>query len=187
MLETPKTETLNGLHVTEIKELIGAVEDNAAAGASRWTVSSEWRGRTHNRSKVKSCTLGGEEIRRDFTIDIDEPEELGGANAFANPQEYMLAALNSCLMVGYVALCSLQGIRIDSLEIETTGDIDLRGFFGLSDKVAPGHESLIAVVRISGDATPQQFAEIHEAVMKTSANYHNIARPVRIKDRLQIV
>jgi hypothetical protein len=42
-------------------------------------------------------------------------------------------------------------------------------------------------VRISGDATPQQFAEIHAAVMKTSPNFHNISRAVKLNDRLQVV
>lgn len=187
MLDKPNPQIINGLNVDDVKALIGAVEDDAAAGATKWKVTTEWQGRTHNRSKVESFHIGGEEVSREFTLDIDEPEQLGGANQFANPQEYLLAALNSCMMVGYVALCSLQGIRLDRLEIETTGDIDLRGFFGLSDQVSPGYDSLQYTVRISGDATPQQFAEIHAAVRKTSPNFHNIARPVKLNDRLQIV
>lgn len=187
MLDKTEPKVINGLNVDDVKALIGAVEDDAAAGATKWKVKTEWQGRTHNRSTVESFHIGGEEVKRSFTLDIDEPEQLGGANKFANPQEYLLAALNSCMMVGYVALCSLNGIRIDSLEIETTGDIDLRGFLGLSDKVAPGYDSLNYTVRIAGDATPEKFAEIHQAVMKTSPNFHNIARPVKLNDRLQIV
>jgi hypothetical protein len=39
-------------------------------------------------------------VSRHFAIDIDEPFELGGGNAFANPQEYLLAGLNACMIVG---------------------------------------------------------------------------------------
>ena len=60
-------------------------------------------------------------------------------------------------MVGYVALCSLNGIRLDKLEIETSGDIDLRGFFGLSDQVAPGYEGRDCTVRIKGEGAPGRF------------------------------
>ena len=81
-------------------------------------------------------------VPRRFSIDIDEPFELGGGNAFANPQEYLLAALNACMTVGYVAQCAVQGITIEKLEIATEGDIDLRGFFGLDPSVPPGYESL---------------------------------------------
>lgn len=187
MLDKTKPEIVNGLNVDDVKALIESVKADRGAGETKWKVTSEWRGRTHNRTKVSSFHIGGEEIARDFAIDIDEPAELGGANKFANPQEYLLAALNSCMMVGYVALCSLNGIRLDSLEIETTGEIDLRGFFGLSETVAPGYDSLDYTVRISGDATPEQFAEIHEAVRRTSPNFHNIARPVTLNDRLLVV
>jgi len=65
-------------------------------------------------------------VPRRFSIDIDEPCELGGSNRFANPQEHLLAALNACMTVGYVAQCAVRGITLESLEIETDGEIDLR-------------------------------------------------------------
>jgi len=52
-------------------------------------------------------------VPRRFAIDIDEPFELGGGNAYANPQKYLLAALNACIIVGYAALCALQGITLE--------------------------------------------------------------------------
>ncbi|MEX3966449.1 hypothetical protein AB4Y42_30205 [Paraburkholderia sp. EG286B] len=39
--------------------------------------------------------MGGQQVPRRFTIDIDEPCELGGSNRFANPQEHLIAALNA--------------------------------------------------------------------------------------------
>ncbi|HXI85893.1 MAG TPA: OsmC family protein, partial [Parvularculaceae bacterium] len=159
MLDKTKPHVVNGLNVNDLKALIERVAEDPASGATSWKVSSVWKGRTHNRSTVSSFNIGGEEVKREFAIDVDEPEELGGGNKFANPQEYLLAALNSCMMVGYVALCSLEGIRIDSLEIDVQGDIDLRGFFGLDDKVAPGYENLDYTVRIKGDASPEEFEE----------------------------
>jgi hypothetical protein len=33
-------------------------------------------------------------VPRRFSIDVDEPCELGGTNRFVNPQEHLLAALN---------------------------------------------------------------------------------------------
>ena len=79
---------------------------------------------------------------RRFAIDIDEPYELGGSNRFANPQEHLLAALNACMTVGYVAQCAVRGIALESLEIETDGEIDLRGFLGIDPAVPPGYENL---------------------------------------------
>ena len=185
MLDKTQNSIINGLNVDDVTALIENVKADPAAGQTKWKVTSAWQGRTHNRSTVSSFFIGGEESRRDFAIDIDEPEELGGGNQFANPQEYLLAALNSCMMVGYVALCSLSGIELESLEIEVEGDIDLRGFFGLDDTVAPGYESLAYTVRIKGDATRDQFEEIHQAVMKTSPNFYNLSRAVRLNATLE--
>jgi hypothetical protein len=82
---------------------------------------------------------------------IDESLELGGGNAYANPQEYLLAALNACMIVGYTALCALQGIALQKLEITTEGDIDLRGFFGLDPAVPAGYRALSSRVVVQGD------------------------------------
>jgi uncharacterized OsmC-like protein len=187
MLDKTKPQIVNGLNVDDVKALIANAAANPDNSGTKWKVSSQWQGRTHNRSKVSSFHIGGEEVSREFSIDIDEPAELGGGNAFANPQEYLLAAVNSCMMVGYVAQCSLRGITLDSLEIDIEGDIDLRGFLGIDESVAPGYERLTYTVRISGDATPEEFAEVHAAVRKTSPNFHNISRAVAMNDRLQIV
>lgn len=185
MLDKTQKTVINGLNMEDVAALIESVKADPAAGETKWKVSSAWRGRTHNRSTVSSFFIGGEESKREFTIDIDEPAELGGGNRFANPQEYLLAALNSCMMVGYVALCSLHGIELESLEIDVTGDIDLRGFLGLDEAVAPGYESLDYTVRIKGDATTEQFEEIHQAVMKTSPNFYNLSRAVRLNATLE--
>jgi uncharacterized OsmC-like protein len=125
-------------------------------------------------------------VSRRFTIDIDEPCELGGSNQFANPQEHLIAALNACITVGYVAQCAVRGITLQCLEIETEGDIDLRGFLGIDPKVANGYESLRYTVRIKGDGTQQQFAEIHDAVMATSPNVYNLANAVALKSTLVV-
>ena len=123
---------------------------------------------------------------RQFSIDIDEPFEFGGSNQFANPQEHLLAALNACMIVGYVAQCAVRGITLESLKIETDGEIDLRGFLGIDPAVPPGYENLNYTVRIKGNGTKEEFAEIHEAVMATSPNFYSVSRPVVLKPTLVI-
>jgi len=171
---------VNGIDVDAVTALAGEVANNPAAGQTHWQVTSSWQGQTHNRTRVTSSSLGSEEIKKDFTIDIDEPAELGGGNQYANPQEYLMAALNSCMMVGYTALCALNGIRIDKLEIHTEGDIDLRGFLGIDPDVPAGYENLDYTVTISGDASTEEFENIHQMVMATSPNYYNLTRAVML-------
>ena len=129
---------------------------------------------------MNSVEIGGQEIARQFQIQIDEPNELCGTNQFANPQEYLLAATNACMMVGYSAVAALMGITLTKLELEITGDIDLRGFLGVDPNTAPGYELLHYDVRISGDGTREQFRQLHETVQRTSPNYHNMSRPIEV-------
>jgi uncharacterized OsmC-like protein len=133
---------------------------------------------------VEGFEIGGQQVPRRFSIDIDEPQEIGGTNRFANPQEHLLAALNACMTVGYVAQCAVRGITLESLQIETDGEIDLRGFLGIDAAVPPGYERLSYTVRIKGSGSKEEFAKIHAAVMATSPNFYNVARPVPLEPTL---
>ena len=62
----------------------------------------------------------------------------------------------------------------------------MRGFFALSDAVPPGYPALEYVVRIAGDGTAEQFAEIHAEVQATSPNYFNLNRPIRMNGHLTV-
>ena len=117
---------------------------------------------------------------------IDEPHELAGTNQFANPQEYLMSALNACMMVGYVATAALLGIHLTKLEVRTQGDIDLRGLFDIDPSVKNGYDSMQQTVHIAGDATPEQFAELHEAVLRTSVNYFNITQAVPVHSKMVV-
>src|SRR5215469_12943993 len=100
------------------------------------------------------------------------------SNQYANPQEHLIAALNACMTVGYVAQCAVRGITLESLAIETGGEIDLRGFLGMDPAVPPGYKTLSYTVRIKGSGTIEQFAEVHKAVMATSPNFYNLSQAV---------
>jgi uncharacterized OsmC-like protein len=180
------SHVVNGLDIDGLMSLIEGVKQDPANGKTSWRVTTMWQGQTCSRSQVEAFALGGERVPRRFSIDIDEPCELGGTNRFANPQEHLLAALNACMTVGYVAQCALRGITLERLEIETEGEIDLRGFLGLDPTVAQGYEALRYVVRIKGNATPEEFAQVHDAVMKTSPNFYNVSRPITLRPTLVV-
>src|ERR1700719_4113508 len=184
--KTAEPTVVNGINVDDLFALIEGVRRNAAKSKTNWRVTTTWQGQTRSRAQVEGFGIGGEEVPRRFSIDIDEPCELGGTNRFANPQEHLIAALNACMTVGYVAQCAVRGITLESLMIETDGEIDLRGFLGIDPAVPKGFENLSYTVRIRGNGTKEQFAEVHEAVMATSPNFYNLSRPVVLKPALVV-
>jgi uncharacterized OsmC-like protein len=182
--EKMTTNHVNGIDLDALGEVVRDIERDPAKAVVEFRVNSQWQGQTRSRSKVASYTIGGKRVERAFAIDVDEPFELLGENTAPNPQEMLMTALNACIMVGYVAGAAVKGIKLDRVEIETRGQLDLRGFLGLDASVPPGYQTIHYVVRIAGNGTAAQFRELHEAVMKTSPNYFNISRPIKINAEL---
>jgi uncharacterized OsmC-like protein len=186
MNTTANLGKLNGIDVDELLSSVTSVAENPANGLTHWEVSSQWHGGARSDTKVESYSIGGTEVPKDFTIQIDEPLELGGTNRYANPQEHLLAAMNACMIVTYVAYCSLEGIELEDLRIETDGNIDLRGLFSLDPTVPAGYEQLRYKVFIKGNGTPEQFEKVHKTVMTASPNYYNMANAIRMNSELTI-
>ena len=186
MLDTVKNPRVNGLDLPALGEVVEAINEDASQAVVGFAVTTRWTGQTRSETVVDHFTMGGERINRSHKIVADEPCELLGADSGPNPQELLMAAFNACITVGYVAGASVRGIRLDSLEIKTRGELDLRGFLGLDDQVPPGYESIDCEVLIKGDGTPEQFEEIHQAVVRTSPNYFNISRPVKVNATLRV-
>ena len=184
MTTTPAT--MNGIDTAALDEIAGRVAADPREGLVRFEVSTAWSGGTRSETRVAAWELGGKRMPRDFAVGSDEPLELLGTNTAPNPQELLMAALNACMTVGYVAGCSVQGIELRSLRLQTSGELDLRGFLGLDPGVPPGYASLRTVVRIDADAPPERLREIHETVLRTSPNRWNLGQPVRMESELVI-
>jgi uncharacterized OsmC-like protein len=183
-LDTVKNAPVNGLDLAALGEVVEAVEKDAAVGKAGFEVKTRWTGQTRSETTVDGFTLGGERITRSHKIVADEPCELLGTDSAPNPQELLMAAVNACMMVGYVAQAAVRGIKLEDCRIETEGELDLRGFLGIDEKVPVGYRRLSYVVFLDGDGTREQYEDIHQAVMATSPNYFNMAQPIQMVGRL---
>ena len=185
MLDTVKSR-VNGLDLDALAEVVEAIQEDSSKAKVGFDVTTRWTGQTGSETVVDGFTLAGERIGRSHRIVADEPRELLGGDSAPNPQELLMAAANACMTVGYVAGAATRGITLDKLEIRTSGNLDLRGFLGLDEAVPPGYEAIQYEVLISGDGTPEQFQDIHRNVMKTSPNYFNLNRPIRMEGTLRV-
>jgi uncharacterized OsmC-like protein len=186
MTEVMTHNVVNDLNLDALGAVVAAIGADPAKALVRFSVSTRWTGQTGSQSTVSGYEIGGAHVKRRFQIAADEPLELLGTDSAPNPQELLMSAINACMTVGYVAGAAIRGITLDRLEIDTTGQLDLRGFLGLDDSVPPGYETLDYVVRIAGNGTHEQFAEIHRTVMQTSPNYFNMAHPIQMNGKLEI-
>lgn len=144
---------VNGVDLDTLMGTVGAIRSDPQLGACRFRASNTWLAGNHNRSTVTGFYGAKQEIahRQVFKMDADEPAILAGNDEGANPVEHLLHALASCLTTSMVAHAAVRGIRIDELESELEGDLDLRGFLGLDPNVPKGYTAIRVKFRVKAD------------------------------------
>lgn len=77
---------------------------------------------------------------------------LAGTDLAPNPVEHLLHALAGCMTSTLVYHAAIRDIRIDELECELEGDLDLRGFLGLSKDARKGYRNIRVKFRVKTDS-----------------------------------
>src|SRR5215510_4442476 len=101
---------------------------------------------------------------RQFSLTVDEPPNLGGTDTGPNPVELVLAALATCQEITYRAYATALGIPLESVSVNLTGTIDLKGFFAVDDTVRPGYQNVTGTVRLESTASDEQLEMLRNAV-----------------------
>jgi uncharacterized OsmC-like protein len=144
---------VNGIHMETLLGTVNAIEQEPDLGASKFRASNVWLGGNRNQSTITGFYGAKQEIahKQKFVLDADEPPILAGNDDGANPVEHLLNALAACVTTSMVAHAAVRGIRIQALESELEGDIDLRGFLGLADDVAKGFTDIRVKFKVKTD------------------------------------
>ncbi|MBT5869554.1 MAG: OsmC family protein [Nitrospinaceae bacterium] len=93
-------------------------------------------------------------------MEADEPLILGGTSNAANPVEYLLHALTSCLTTSLVAHAAVRGITVEDINTSTEGDIDVRGFLGISEEVRNGYQAIRINMKVKSEASAEQLKQL---------------------------
>lgn len=181
---TSQTSVLtNGVNVDQLVATVNAIQQNPELGCFQFRARNEWIDGGHSRTSIQGFYgAGTEDITRSrpFILEGDEPPVLLGNNIGANAVETVLHALASCLAVGFVYNAAAQGISVESLTFDLEGDLDLRAFLGISEKVRPGYEGIRLTYRVRSDAPKEKILELCDYVQKTSPVLDVIRNPVPV-------
>ncbi len=101
---------------------------------------------------------------RNFFLDVDEPEALGGTDKGPNPVELVLAALASCQEITYRLYADRLGIPLDGVSVHLEGDIDLSGFTAANEDVRPGFTAIRGSVDIDSPAPIEDLERLKATV-----------------------
>jgi uncharacterized OsmC-like protein len=185
VLKSVSTTTSNGFDVSAMLAIASEVTAEPSKAITEFRVRSTWQGAAAAEHRVDAFELGGATIPRKFSFRTDEPREFLGDDSAPNPQEYLFAALNACMLYGYATKAAVLGIALERVSVETRGKLDLRGAMGLAP-VPPGCESLACTVRVKADASPEQLEALHQEVLRTSPNVFHIVKAIQLAPTLVV-
>ena len=144
---------LNGVNTEAVSELVKNVEADPELGSCKFRIKNTWNTCGQNQSKVESFYAAKQEIPHEtpFTLNADEPPILAGHDTGPNPVEHLLNALAGCLTTTLIYHAAVRGIKVEELESELEGDLDIRGFLGLSNEIRPGFQNIRVNFKVKTD------------------------------------
>jgi uncharacterized OsmC-like protein len=154
---------LNGVNVTGISDTITAVKADPELAVFRFRAANQWIDGGHNRSTIQSfygCRIEDSSRKEPFVIEADEPTVLLSDDKAANPVEFVLHALASCLTTTMVYHAAARGMVIKAVDSKLEGDLDLRGFLGVSSTVRKGYQAVRVNMRVKTDAPADKLREL---------------------------
>ena len=152
---TVKAKIVNGVDVSALEDTITAVKGNAEIAKFNFRATNKWLGGDKNRSTIKEFTGALEEQRtgvQAFIAENGEHPVLLGHDEAPNPVEWLLHALIGCMTTTTAYHAAARNIAIEAIDSHIEGDLDLRGFLGLSEKVRKGYSAIRVNMRVKTKA-----------------------------------
>jgi uncharacterized OsmC-like protein len=153
---------VNGVDLDTLFETMTAIEKVETIARFRFEARNLWEGGALNRTTIDEFEGACQRHTRPspFVFVADEPPVLVGKDRGANPVEALLHALAACVTTSLVYHAAAQGIRIRRIESQLDGDLDVRGFLGMSAEVRNGFRQVRMSMKIDADATAKQIDEL---------------------------
>lgn len=158
-----KNNITNGVDVDRLLNVISEIEIDPNYAKIQWRAKNQWINGGLSRTKMKDFFAGNkeDETRKiPFSIDSDEPVFAAGQDSAPNAMEFLLHSLATCLTGTLVYHAAVRGIEIDAVESSYTGDMDVRGLFGLDDKVRKGFNKVVVNMLVKSHSSPGELTKL---------------------------
>jgi uncharacterized OsmC-like protein len=181
-----KGKFVNGVNVDQLFGTIDMIKEKPEIARFKFRATNRWIAGTHNQATVKDFygALKEDSSREPMIFKIDEPPVLCGMNLGANPVEYLLVALSGCLTTSMIAHAAARGIEIRKVESRYEGDLDVRGFLGISDEVPVAYQKIGVYFNIDADISEDQKEELVKMAKKYSPVFNSITKPISVSVQL---
>ncbi|MFN3659060.1 MAG: OsmC family protein [Pseudolabrys sp.] len=157
-----KSMIVNGVDTARLFGTIEAVKADPSLARFQFRLSNQWVGGGENRSRIDDFYGANQEMRhkQPFFLINDEPDVLLSDDRGPNPVEYVLHALAGCLTTSLVYHAAARGIEIRGVTTRFEGELDLRGFLGISKDVRRGYSGIRVMFDIDADCDDASKREL---------------------------
>ncbi len=172
-----KNNGFNGVKTQVLNTVFESMRNHPEMAKATFSVKSAWNGGFSVTSTSKGFRIGGQNIERntEYRTQHDFPDQLSGEGRGPTVCESCMGSLAACLTQTIVAHATSRGIQIDSIDIDVEGDVDLRGFTGISNDVRPGAQQFRVNMNIkSNNASKEQINELYEIGKRFSAAFDTL-------------
>ena len=167
----------NGINTQILNTAFESMRNFPERAKVTFSAKSEWNGGFSVTTTSKDFRMGGQNIERntEYKMQYDYPNQFSGKGRGPTVCEACMGALGACLTQTIVAHATSRGIQIDSIDIDVEGDVDLRGFTGISNDVRPGAQQFRVNMNIkSNNASKEQINELYEIGKRFSPAFDTI-------------
>ncbi len=175
--------SVNGISIENLNKIINNIEKNPDLANFSFKAKNKWVDGTNNQARIMEFYVAGEDgnsRKEPLLFEEDEPPILLGNNKGANPVEYILIGLSGCLTTTLVAQAAAKGIKLKSVESQLEGDLDIRGFFGMTEEVRKGYKSIKVNFKIESDEPDEKIQELVELAQKYSPVFDIVTNKVPV-------
>ncbi|MBS0386182.1 MAG: OsmC family protein [Proteobacteria bacterium] len=173
---------VNGVDVGALFNVIKAIQADPGLARFNFRASNQWQGCEKTRTTIKDFT-GARQTHRSngpsFVVDSGEPPVLLGEDRAPNAGEYLLHTLASCITTSIAYHAAANAVEIEAIDSDLEGDVDLRGFLGLSSDVRKGFSDIRVRMRVKTDARANRIREF--ASMSPMLEMVSKATPVALE------
>jgi uncharacterized OsmC-like protein len=167
----------NGVNTKSLNSAFNSMKNQPEMAKVTFFVKSAWNGGFSVRSRSKDFRMGNQTIHRNMEYEMVYyfPEQLSGEGHGPTVCENCMGSLAACLTQTIVVHAVFRDIRLGSINVNVEGDIDMRGFSGLSSDSRPGAKQFRVNIKIDSDtASKAQINELYEIGKKFSPAFDTL-------------
>jgi uncharacterized OsmC-like protein len=181
MNSSKKNYAFNGVNTQVLNTVYNAMQNQPEMAKATFSAKSEWNGGFSVTSRSKDFRIGSQNVERNTEYKMQYDLPLSGEENGLTVCEYCMGSLAACLTQTIVAHATSRSIQIDSIDIDVEGDVDLRGFTGISNDVRPGAQQFRVNMNIkSSNASKEQINELREIGKRFSPAFDTLTNETSV-------